>query len=71
MIFIRKRIQDILDLKNERHFVPGFILGSFGINSRLICGRFESDSDSILGRFGFDLGSIWGRFEIDSGLVHD
>jgi hypothetical protein len=31
MNFIRKRIQDILDLKKERHFVPGFILGSYGI----------------------------------------
>tara|TARA_Y100001936_G_scaffold133603_1_gene130638 strand:+ start:1709 stop:2269 length:561 start_codon:yes stop_codon:yes gene_type:complete len=31
MIFIRKRIQAILDLKKERHFVPGFILGSYGI----------------------------------------
>ena len=31
MIFIIKRIQDILDLKKERHFVPGFILGSYGI----------------------------------------
>ncbi len=31
MNFIRKRIQGILDLKKERHFVPGFILGSYGI----------------------------------------
>ena len=31
MSFIRKRIKAILDLKNERHFVPGFILGSYGI----------------------------------------
>jgi hypothetical protein len=31
MMFIKKRIQDILDLKKERHFVPGFILGSYGI----------------------------------------
>jgi len=29
--FIKKRIQKILDLKKERHFVPGFILGSYGI----------------------------------------
>ena len=31
MNFIRKRIRAILDLKKERHFVPGFILGSYGI----------------------------------------
>ena len=31
MNFIRKRIQDIIDHKKERHFVPGFILGSYGI----------------------------------------
>ena len=31
MNFIRKRIQAILDLKKERHFVPGFVLGSYGI----------------------------------------
>ena len=31
MIFIRKRIQAILDLKKARHFVPGVILGSYGI----------------------------------------
>ena len=31
MIFIRKRIQAMLDLKKERHFVPGYILGSYGI----------------------------------------
>ena len=29
--FIKKRIQKILELKKERHFVPGFILGSYGI----------------------------------------
>ena len=29
--FIKKRIQRILELKKERHFVPGFILGSYGI----------------------------------------
>ena len=29
--FVKKRIQAILDLKRERHFVPGFILGSYGI----------------------------------------
>tara|TARA_B110001454_G_C12664225_1_gene410815 strand:- start:295 stop:858 length:564 start_codon:yes stop_codon:yes gene_type:complete len=29
--FIKKRIQDILNLKRERHFIPGFILGSYGI----------------------------------------
>ena len=29
--FIIKRIQKILDLKKERHFVHGFILGSYGI----------------------------------------
>ena len=31
MIFIRKRIQDILDLKKERHFLPGVLLGGYAI----------------------------------------
>ena len=31
MSFIRKRIKAILDLKNERHFIPGFILGFYAI----------------------------------------
>ena len=29
--FIKKRILDILDLKRERHFIPGFILGFYAI----------------------------------------
>ncbi len=29
--YIKKRIRDIIQLKKERHFVPGFILGSYGI----------------------------------------
>ena len=31
MMFIRKRIQAILDLKKERHFLPGVLLGSYAI----------------------------------------
>ena len=31
MRFIRRRIQAILELKKERYFIPGFILGSYGI----------------------------------------
>ena len=31
MIFIKNRIQDILALKNERHFLPGILLGSYAI----------------------------------------
>ena len=31
MIFIKKRIQAILDLKKERHFLPGVLLGGYAI----------------------------------------
>ena len=29
--FIKKRIQDIIELKKERHFIPGMMLGSYAI----------------------------------------
>ncbi len=29
--YIKKRVRQIIELKKERHFVPGFILGSYGI----------------------------------------
>ena len=29
--FIKKRIRDIIELKKERHFIPGMMLGSYAI----------------------------------------
>ena len=29
--FVKKRIQSIIELKKERHFVPAVILGSYAI----------------------------------------
>ena len=31
LYFIKKRIQDIIELKKERHFIPGMMLGSYAI----------------------------------------
>ena len=31
LYFIKKRIRDIIELKKERHFIPGMMLGSYAI----------------------------------------